>query len=227
MNFGIDKNNIVATIFGNKYFIMNNNFDTGSWLYNPNNIQNEYNIEKAQNCLTDSGWTLTSRQWQMIENYRTLRTTFSLVVNSSNQNRVAVAENIKNQLANIGIIINIKKVNDWQYNYYIENKNYELLLTGTNISINPSIELFYGENNVANYINEDLIKLQSEVKNITDKELLKEKYQNIQEITNEQIVYIPLYINKNVVLYSADLVGDVTPNWYNIFYNIENWYRKN
>ena len=227
INYGIDKNNIVASIFNNKAFTLNNNLDTGNWLYSSANVQNEYDIEKAQNSLINADWVITSRQWQKIENYKTLRTTFNLVVNSNNAERVAVAENIKEQLANIGIIINIRKVNDWTYNNYIENKNYDILLTGTNISINPNLQLYFGDNNLANYSNEEINKMLTEVKNITDKQLLKEKYSKIQEITNQDIAYIPLYINKNVVLYSSNLVGDVSPNWYNIFYNIENWYRQN
>lgn len=227
INYGIDKNNIVASIFNDKAFTVNSNFDTGSWLYSSNGIQNEYNIEKAQNMLTNSGWTLTSRQWQKVENYRTLRTTFNLIVNSNNAERIAVAENIKAQLANIGIIINIKKANDWTYNNYVENKNYDILITGTNVSINPNLKLYFGENNLANYSNEEVNNILSEVKNITDKQLLKDKYARLQEIVNQDIVYIPLYINKNVVLYSSNLIGDVSPNWYNIFYNIENWYRQN
>lgn len=227
INYGIDKNNVIASVFNDRAFAINNNFDTGSWLYYFDNMQNEYNIEKAQGVLSSAGWTLTSRQWQKIENYKTLRTTFNLVVKSNNEERVAVAENIKNQLANIGIIINIKKVNDWTYHNYIENKNYDILLTGTNISINPNLQLYFGENNLANYSNEEVKNILADVRNITDKQLLKEKYKKLQEITNQDIVYIPLYINKNVVLYSSNLVGDVSPNWYNIFYNIENWYRQN
>ena len=66
-------------------------------------------MDEAQKILSSNGWNITSRQWQKTENYRTLRTNFNLVVNSSNSERVAVAENIKEQLANIGIVINIRK----------------------------------------------------------------------------------------------------------------------
>lgn len=129
INFGIDKSNIVASVFNDKAYTLTNNFDTGNWLYSSTNIQNEYSIEKAQNSLINAGWVINSRQWQKVENYKTLRTTFNLVVNSSNTERVEVAENIKTQLANIGISINIIKVNDWTYNNYIENKNYDILLS--------------------------------------------------------------------------------------------------
>ena len=171
--------------------------DFGSWLYIEDDSKlSQYNMDEAQKILSSNGWNITSRQWQKTENYRTLRTNFNLVVNSSNSERVAVAENIKEQLANIGIVINIRKVSDWQYNNYLKNKNYDLIITGTNVSINPSLNRYFGENNVANYNNEEVLKLINEITDITDKNLLKEKIAEIQKITNEEFVYIPLYINK-------------------------------
>lgn len=227
INYGIDKNNIIASVLNDRSYTMNNSLDFGSFLYDSSIKIEEPSIENAQKVLSNNEWNLTSRCWQKIENYRTLRTKFNLIVNSSNQERVAVAENIKQQLGNIGIIINIRKVGDYQYNSYLENKNYDLILMGTNLSINPNLNTYFGENNFANYNNEEVRKLLNEVKTITDKNMLKEKFSKIQEITNDDCIYIPLYINKNVLLYSSDLVGDINPNWYNIFYNIENWYRQN
>ena len=42
----------------------------------------------------------------------------------------------------------------------------------------------------------------------------------------EEVPYISLYYNRNLVAYNKNLVAEITPNWYNIFYNIENWYIK-
>ena len=227
MNYAIDKNNIVASVFNNKCYVVNNSLDYGSWLYKDASNLSEYNLENAQKALQDNGWNLTSRQWTKIENYRTIKTSFNLFVNSSNNRRVQVAENIRAQLENFGITLNVKALNDNQYNSYLEKKNYDLIITGLNLSFSPNLATFYGNNNLANYNNEEVNKLYSSILNISDKKLLKEKIHEIQNITNDDIIYIPLYINKITLLYSSDLVGDVNPNWYNIFYNIEKWYRKN
>ena len=37
---------------------------------------------------------------------------------------------------------------------------------------------------------------------------------------------IGLYYNNDMVAYSTDLMGDVKPNCYSIFYNFSNWYRQ-
>ena len=187
----------------------------------------EYNPEYAQKLLEDNGWTLRYRQWQKVENYRTLRTSFSLVVNASNVPRVAVAESIKNQLKEIGIEISIRKVSDAQYRYYLENKNYDLILTGTNISASPSLETYFGEGNLANFTDERVTNIMNSVNSINDKKMLKENYRQLQQIYIEEVPYISLYRDKEYLVYSPNLVGELNPNWYNIFYNIENWYRQN
>ena len=223
----IDKNNIVATVYNNTYVTSNYPLDYGNYLYAGDLASQEYNPEYAQKLLEDNGWTLRYRQWQKVENYRTLITSFSLVVNASNVPRVAVAESIKNQLKEIGIEISIRKVSDAQYRYYLENKNYDLILTGTNISASPSLETYFGEGNLANFTDERVTNIMNSVNSINDKKMLKENYRQLQQIYIEEVPYISLYRDKEYLVYSPNLVGELNPNWYNIFYNIENWYRQN
>ena len=56
-------------------------------------------------------------------------------------------------------------------------------------------------------------------------ELIKVPYEKLEQIYNTQIPYISLANSKYNVLYNSNLVGDVSPNWYNVFYNIEGWYK--
>ena len=65
-----------------------------------------------------------------------------------------------------------------------------------------------------------------ELNSITDKNLQKEKYEKIIEIYKAEVPYIGLYRNQDIVVYSNDFRGDVTPNNYSLFYNFSNWYRE-
>ena len=65
----------------------------------------------------------------------------------------------------------------------------------------------------------------NEVKNTTDENTLKERYQRLAEIYKSDVPYLSLYNNKFTVAYSTGLVGDVNPTWYNIFNNISGWYK--
>ena len=93
------------------------------------------------------------------------------------------------------------------------------------LSLSPNLSTFYGENNLANFTTEEITNIMNEVKNTTDENILKEKYQRLIEIYKSDIPYISLYSNKYTVAYSSGLVGDLSPNWYSPFYGIEGWYK--
>ena len=73
--------------------------------------------------------------------------------------RVEAAEEIKKQLEKIGIKINIVKVSFNMYNSYIKNKNYDMILAGNIVSNNPNIETYFGENNLSNFYNEEVLSI--------------------------------------------------------------------
>lgn len=220
INFAIDKNLINYNIYNNKYSISNFPLDYDSYLYNQENLS-EYNISKAKSLLLEDGWTYNNEKWKKSNK----RLEFNLIVNENNERRVECANQIKDQLSKIGININIVKVNDSRYNRYIKNKNYDIILTGNIISNAPNLETYFGENNLSNFNNEEIRVILNEVKNISNEELLKEKYIRIEEIYKEELPFICLYFNNIFILSNSNLKGDLSHNWYNLFYNIDNWYK--
>ena len=121
--------------------------------------------------------------------------------------------------------VSIVKASDNQYQYYLQNKNYDSIITGTTMSLSPILETYFGANNYANFANDELNNLMNEVKNITKEDLLKEKYARIRAIYNEQKPYIGLYSSYYAIDSSWSFRGNITPNWYNIFIDINNWYK--
>ena len=221
LSHAINRENIVASIYNNKYKVTDYSLDYGSWLKGPNG-DNSYNPDLSRQILEQNGWVYKYNRWQKTENYYTKTLNLKIVVQASNQARASVAEMIKADLANIGISATIIKASDTQYQYYLQNKNYDAIITGTTISANPSIETYM---NLCNFNNEELNNLMAEVKNITKEDLLKEKYNRIREIFNEQKPYIGLYSSYYAVSSNWSLKGNVTANWYNIFIDIDNWYK--
>ena len=224
ISHAINRNNIVALLYNNKYKVIDYPLDYGNWLRGKN-TDNSYNPDLAKQILEQNGWIYKYDKWQKTVNYFTKTLSFRIVVQDSNQKRVTVAEMIKADLEAIGIKVSIVKVSDNQYQYYLQNKNYDSIITGITSSISPNIETYFGSSNYANFSNEELNNLMNEVKNISKEDLLEEKYTRIRQIFNEQKPYIGLYSNYYSVASSWSLRGNITPNWYNIFMDINNWYK--
>ena len=143
-----------------------------------------------------------------------------------NEKRIQVAEIVKKQLIELGIEINVVTTEEKQYYNKLENDNYDLILTGINTSYSPDLTKYFGENNIAVYNNEEIKTILTEVKDIQNENILKQKYNRIIEITKDEVPYIGLYyVTKNIV-YSKSIIGNVESTAYNVFNNIETWYRK-
>lgn len=222
----IDREKIVASILENKSTIANYPLLNNYYLIKNIYQNNKTNKTKAKEILENSGWNYEYGIWQKEIDGVTKTINIDLIVSKENLKRVKVATEIKKQLEEFGIVINVKEVSNSQYNKYLENKNYEMILTGVYLSVSPNLEYALGENNLANYENEQIATNIKEIKNITDETTLKERYSKIFEIYNNDVPYVGLYYNCDMVAYSIDLMGDVEPNCYSIFYNFSNWYRQ-
>jgi len=223
IKYSINKEEIISSLYNNKYYKSSFPLDYGNWLNST--TKDEFSTEKANKILAENGWEYKYNYWRKTENYRTIKLNFNLVVKASNYKMLEIAEKIKTQLEAIGIKITITKANDNQYSAYLGNKNYDIILCSINQSVTPDLSIYFGENNISNYINADSINIVNELKNITDEKILKEKYGDLTKIYKNETPYISLFNNYSIVAYNSKLVGNITPNWYNIFYNINGWHK--
>lgn len=222
ISFAIDKQNIISTVYNNKYYTSEYALDFGSYVYSSNSVSSGYNPEKSKEILLNDGWSYTNNRWR--KNEKILAVTIS--VNSSSKNRCEVAKNIKEQLENIGIQVTISEVSDYQYNSYLTNKNYQILLTGVYNGYSPELTYFYGENNIANYSNDEVKNIIDDIKNITDQKVLKDKYQSLIDITKDDCVYVSLYRNRNSLIINQNIVGNFEPDNFEVFRNFGSWNRE-
>ena len=221
----IDKEKITVSILENKATVANYSIDSNNYLLK-NYVYKKSNVEKAKEILKESGWKFEYGIWQKEINGITKTINIDLAVNKNDTQRIKVAEELKTQLESAGIKINIQKISQTQYQNYLKNHQYEMLLTGIYTPIAPDLNGLLGKDNLANYENEEINTILNDLNSIKDEETIKEKYNRIFEIYEQDIPYIGLYYNNDVIAYSTNLLGDINPNWYSIFYNFSNWYRQ-
>ena len=226
INSAINKEYIIKDVYNGKYKVSNFPLDFGSFVYDTNNTVMACDQNTSKRLLVENGWQYLSNKWRKIVNYRYITIELDLLVNKEKSNLVKVAKNIKQQLESVGIRINIMEATQSQYNKHLKDKKYDIVLSNSNYGYSPSLNKYFGENNMANYTDEEIANILNELQNITDDNQLKQKYSRIMEIYNDEVPYISLYYNTNAFIYTNNLKGNINPNSYNIFYGIEDWYRE-
>ena len=223
LNAAINKENIVQKVYNAKYKVITSPTNYGG--YEVNN-ENEIKCDKeyAKLLLQSSGYLLQGGLLQKkFANGNKESLSFNLVVNESDIKRVQVAEMIQNDLKEVGIQINLIKVKNNIYLEYLQNKNYDIILTGINNGVNTEYNYFYGENNIENYSNTNIKEIIYQIGNTKDDKKLKENYSKLNTFIAEELPYIGLYRNKCFFVISSKISGDFNPNNYFLFYNIETW----
>ena len=163
VNYAINKQDIINYIYGNKYIQADYPLAYGSYLYNSEIADYEFNQGKAKQILEENGWVYSNKYWQKKIGYNNVRLRINLLVNSSNEQRVKTANMIKENLEQIGIPVNVISVKDRTYDNYIANRNYDILLTGVTVGISPNLSRYFAEGNYANYTNSEAISILNEV----------------------------------------------------------------
>ena len=113
------------------------------------------------------------------------------------------------------------------YQNYLKNKNYDILLTGVTVGISPDLRRYLGSGNLANYEDSEVTDILGELYNLADEKMVKEKYEKLQNKYDTDRPYVGLYFNKQIIIHGTNLTTTPNITWFNIFYDIPNWNRKN
>lgn len=225
LSYCIDKENVRATCLGNGYTVSNFSLDMGNWLYT-RDLNVETNTEQAKAILEADGWSYRNNRWQKRIDGQNSRLSFTITVNSDNEGRLKAAQNIAEQLNNFGMEVSVRELSSDRYYDALNNRNYDCIITGIETGFSPNLETFFGAGNIANYNNEELQNILQSVKNVQDEAEMHNYYSRIFDIYLEEVPYIGLYRNTESIICNQGLVGNITPNTFNIYHNIEKWYRQ-
>ena len=174
------------------------------------------------------GWIYRNNSWQKSSGSRYVRLSFTLTVNESNPTSIAVAENLRQQWANAGITVTLKKVSSENYYNMINSKTgYDAILMNMSTSYSPNLNTYLGSGNISNYNNDEINQLLAESSVLEDAGQIKEKYKRIEEIYNEEKPFMSIARKKNLLVYNTNLTGNLKPTAYSIYNHIDKWYRKN
>lgn len=178
INYNINKEKLIYDLYNRKYILADFPLDYGSYLNKTKLAQEEIKINTGE---------------------------FTLSTSKENS---AIAEKIKEQMAEKGIKIYIQ-------NY--QNANADLILKTETVPITPDITKYFEDENIKERL--------QEISKIENKEVLKEEYGKIIDIYYEELPFISLYFDSYIILHNNKLKGDFSGNWYNMFYNVNTWYK--
>lgn len=134
---------------------------------------------------------------------------------TENEEMKKIAESIKTKLEENGIKTTIGYYNN--FDNVVSNNRFDLLLNIKRVGITPEIDYYFKDEEIISQINKTY--------KIENKEILKNEYTKIINSYEKEMPFMGLYFNSYMILSNSNVKGNFSGNWYNIFYNVDSWYK--
>lgn len=205
-------------------------YKPGTWAHNPNVMRYEHDPAKAKELLAQAGWDRTDATGTLI-NKEGKRFEFTVLTNAGNKSREQTVAIIQQNLAAVGIRVEIRTV-EWAafINEFVKKRNFDALVLGWNITPDPdqydiwhSSKTAPDELNYIGYVNAEVDQLLENGRRTFDKERRKKAYFRIQEILAEDQPLVFLYYPDALPVVHKRIRG-IEPAPAGISHNYVKWY---
>lgn len=178
-------------------------------------VKYKYDIYAAENLLLTNKYKKYNKVYSKTENGVKTTLELDLIVNKNDEIKVSIANKIKNNLAAIGIKINVEKLTETKIQTRLNKGDYDLVLASVSLNNSPNITFIKDRL----FITEDLQQAIMNLDNSTIQDLNK-NIALLQTKMSEQISAIGIYSDVSYLVYSKEIMGIENINYMNIFTSI-------
>lgn len=239
--YGIDIQDIIQKVYLGHATQIDVPIHPNSWLVSEEANVYGYNTIVAKEILEEAGWTNVDGIYRD-ENGNKLSIT--LTTDNNNLLRIKAADMIAENLNNIGIEV-IKDYNtsipdkltdeminsEWdKFQTKISKGNFDVALLGWKLSNIPDLSFAFHSSqikqgtNFIRYSDEKMDELLLKAFSAPNRNMKSEVYKKLQNHITEELPYVSLYFRNKSILVDKKVKGNISPTFYNIYANIEEWY---
>ena len=227
--FAVNKQEIIDGVLFGLGHAATGPYKPGTWAYNPDVKKYPYDPGRAKALLAEAGWTDADGDGVLEKGGR--RFAFTVLTNAGNESRAKTAAIIQQNLAAVGIRMEIRTL-EWSafINEFVDKRKFDAVILGWSISQDPDQYDIWSskktgpkEFNFVGFANTEVDRLLDEGRRTFDIEKRKRAYFRIQEILADEQPYVFLYYPDALPVVHKRFHG-IEPAPAGISYNFIRWY---
>ncbi len=226
----LDRQQIVSNVYINHAILVDTPVPPNSWLYEGKLLTYNNNIQEAKRLLNLAGWKQTDDDPWLDVSPEGVERDFKITILTSddgeNPQRYEAAQLISDQLAKIGI--NVEVVSEgWDvFQRKVSEGRFDLLLAGWYLSDIPDLRFALGSErkvNLSGYIDDEMDVLLEDVMKQHTEQGIKAAYDRLQQKIIEDVPIISLYFRTHTLLTQRRVTNVTHVGEGNAFSSIGQW----
>ena len=229
---GINRTAIIEKYLLGNAAIVDTPIRNDCWLFDGDVNKYSYNKAEAQYAINNARFVFNERTgiFEREADGELQQLRFTLVTNSENDYRVKAAEDIKNNLEDIGFAIDVEIMPFEEMVKNIEKGEYDLALVGVNLSPEADLYEFFHSSQISSgknyggYINPKMdLLLEQSLNNLKEEDKFV-NYLELQRMVKDELPIISLFYKQYALVMRNRVKGDIQVDSENLFRTIDSWY---
>ena len=228
IGLAIDKHELIRAVLLGRGRVATGPFLPGTWAYNENVKESEFDPERARGLLKEAGWSDTDGDGILDKAGR--KFTFTLLTNHGSDERKTACEIIQKRLRDVGILMEIRVV-EWRtfLKEFIDKRKFDAVLLAWQLSRDPDIfDIFHssktaeGRFNFVSYRNAEVDNLLEEGRRLFAEEERAKVYRRLHEILSREEAYTFLYVPESLLALHGRFEG-AEPSPAGLMHDLVHW----
>lgn len=174
----------------------------------------KYDVYAADNILLSNGY----KKQNLYYTKSGRKLTLELLVNKQDEEKVSIANKIKNDLLKVGVNINISALNEKELEKRKNAGSYDMILASIYVNESPSISYVYNSIPLSEEINNNITQISNDnLDNISD------NIKKLKTAISDNISIYGIYSKDNYVIYKKGLSLFKNINYMNLFSDYFNY----
>lgn len=223
--YAIDRTEIINNIYLSKASGAEQPLFNDYSISSTNVARHDTNITHSKELLALLGFFDADNNGILEKNGKELSFNIYVLNDVNDPVRRETANNIKTQLKKVGINISVFAVNQEELQKVIQNKSFDMIISGYYFSNVPNFEfLFSGTGNITNYSSQKMKNNVSNFYNASSVSLLKDACFEIQTTFSQELPFIGLHFQMETFLYYDHVFPTEIKRNKSVYKNINEWF---
>lgn len=196
-----------------------------AWFYSAGEVEISSDGNYLESVLNDNEWYKSGDKYYKSFDGRRTELVFSILVNSENEEKVRIAEDIAGMLEKAGLTVKVKALAYDKYAAKVNEGDFSMFIGEIALKPNmdPSDLLKSGKNYFLYSSGENDAVLQKLTSAETAEEI-QNAYGEFCGVFSKEMPFVPIFFRKEAMVCNSALSGFAEPNYFKTYGNIENWY---
>lgn len=225
--YGINKTDIINNVYLKKATSAEQPLFNDSSLSSASVTRYDYNIVQAKELLSELDYKDSDGDGYLDGANGPLTVSLAVINQRANPIRLEAAEYIRNDLKKIGIYVNIVAQDLSDFKNTVQNRNYDMVLSGYYLTDTPNLNFIFksnGSGNLSGYSSRDINFCLDNIDNAKSLVELKTAVSSLQSVLTQELPQIGLFFEMNTILYIDSLhIGSVLRET-QVYSTVNEWY---